>query len=245
LVRHSAKDLQPSALEHATDGQPWALTWNGHPYPVNAAGVLVGTPGPRQIHFMRGHEGGILSMHMAELRAAAAVTEYAADLFDGAVPSGVLESDQPINQEQADQTREAWELRQYRRRIAILGNGVKYRQVTMSPVDAAIGQMMTMSNTQVAHMLELPASMLDGQSGGSMQYSNRAEDMQQFVDGPLSSWASRVEESIGALLPWGQTMSIDFTEYTKTTTGGAAPPADPPPPVVPEVEEVPNVPDPA
>jgi hypothetical protein len=89
-------------------------------------------------------------------------------------------------------------------------------------------------------MLELPASMLDGFAGGSMTYSNRAEDQRAFVDGPLSSWASRVEESISALLPWGQSMSIDFTEYTKTTTGGAAPPADPPPPVVPASEEVPS-----
>ena len=62
----------------------------------------------------------------------------------------------PLTQDQADVTREEWEARQWRRRIAVLGNGVKYQQVTMSPVDAAVGQMMMLSNTQVAHMLELP-----------------------------------------------------------------------------------------
>jgi hypothetical protein len=228
---------------------------DGDPHPIDDDGILrewIGSDGElgperlERVHFVRGHEGGIFGQHMMELQAAAGVTKYAAELFDGAVPSGVLTTDQPVNQEQANATREEWERTQSRRRMAVLGNGAKYQQITMSPVDAAVGAMMTLSNTQVAHMLELPASMLDGQSGGSMQYSNRAEDMQQFVDGPLSAWAARVEESISALLPWGQTMSIDFTEYTKTTTGGAAPPADPPPPVVPEPEEVPSdVADPA
>ena len=162
-----------------------------------------------------------------ELRAAAGVTEYAATLFDGTVPSGVLTTDQPVNQEQANATREEWERTQYRRRIAVLGNGAKYQQVVMSPVDAAVGQMMMLSNTQVAHMLELPAGMLDGQSGGSMTYANINDARRDFVDGTLASWASRVEESIGALLPWGQHMSIDFTEYTKPIAAAPEPASTP------------------
>lgn len=247
VVRHKSDALRPPAMEHATDTQKWTLTWNGTPYPVDSQGVLEGTPGPRRIHFMRGHEGGVLQSHIAELTAAAGISEYASTLFDGAVPSGVLTTDQAVNQDQANLTREEWERTQSRRRIAVLGNGTKYQQVTMSPVDAAIGQMLSMSNTQVAHMLELPASMLDGTSGDSMTYSNRTEDNKHFVDGPLASWASRVEESISALLPWGQFMTIDFTEYTKTLTQPAAQPAPPEPAPEPEPtpEEVTNVPDPA
>ena len=60
--------------------------------------------------------------------------------------------------------------------------------------------------------------MLDGQSGGSMTYANINDARRDFVDGTLASWAARVEESISALLPWGQSMRIDFTEYTKPIT---------------------------
>ena len=217
LIRHDSRDLLAPVDDFTHD---WQLVWQGAFHDVDEDGNVVGTG--RRLHFVRGHQGGIIGMHLAELAGSAGVTKYAAELFDGTVPSGILTSDQPLNQEQADATRDAWELRQQRRRIAVLGNGAKYQQVMMSPVDAAVGQMMTLSNTQVAHMLELPAWMLDGQSGGSMTYANINDRRQDFVDGTLAAWSARVEESISALLPWGQTMSIDFTEYRKPTTAAGA-----------------------
>ena len=217
LRRHQPPDLTQDAALQDIAAQ-WSLTLDGGMWPITSDGDLVDHPERRRVHFVRGHEGGVFGAHRAELAAAAGVTNYAATLFDGGVPSGVLTSDMPLTQTQADMTREEWEARQRRRRIAVLGNGVKYQQVTMSPVDAAVGQMMMLSNTQVAHMLELPAGMLDGQSGGSMTYANINDARRDFVDGTLASWAARVEEAISALLPWGQSMRIDFTEYTKPIT---------------------------
>jgi len=230
LIRHDARDLLAPIDDFTHD---WQLAWQGDFYAVDEDGNVEGTG--RRLHFVRGHQGGIIGMHLMELAGAAGVTKYAAELFDGNVPSGILATDQPINQSQADATRDEWERTQYRRRIAVLGNGAKYQQVIMSPVDAAVGQLMLLSNTQVAHMLELPAWMLDGQSGGSMTYANINDRRQDFVDGTLAAWSARVEESISALLPWGQTMSIDFTEYRKPTTGvgGAV------------AQEVPDAPNPA
>jgi hypothetical protein len=249
LRRHNPPDLTQDAALPPVSAQ-WTLVLDGERFTVDHQGRLVDHPERRRLHFMRGHEGGVFGAHRAELAAAMGVTDYAANLFDGNVPSGVLTTDQPVNQDQADFTREQWEARQWRRRIAVLGNGVKYQQVTMSPVDAAVGQMMMLSNTQVAHMLELPAGMLDGQSGGSMTYANINDARRDFVDGTLASWAARVEESISALLPWGQTMRIDFTEYTKPITpvpaaaAGALPPVTPPAAAA-APEEVPDAPDPA
>lgn len=218
MLRHNPRDLRPPADREVDDpDQPWQLVWQGQSWPVDHDGVLKGAAGGRRVHFMRGHQGGIIGMHAAELAAAAGVTSYAAGVFEGNVPSGVLTTDQPINQTQSDQTREEWERTQYRRRIAVLGNGAKYQQVVMSPANAAVDQMMALSNTQVAHMLELPAAMLDGTTGDSMTYSNINDRRQDFVDGPLAAWSARIEESLSALLPWGQTMTIDFTEYRKPT----------------------------
>jgi HK97 family phage portal protein len=211
LIRHDPRSLGVPIDDFHED---WTIGWNGYQYDVDEDGGF--GPG-RRLHFLRGHAGGVLGQHALELAAANGISTYASTLFDGAVPSGVLTSDLPLSQAQADATRDAWERMQYRRRIAVLGNGVKYQQVVMSPVDAAVGSMMLLSNTQVAHMLELPAWMLDGQSGTSMTYSNINDQRQDFVDGTLAAWSARVEESISALLPWGQTMRIDFTEYRKPT----------------------------
>lgn len=232
LRRHDPTTLIPDPRMHPVEAQ-WELNLDGNQWKVDDDGELVDHPEKRLLHFVRGHEGGILGMHRAELAAAAGVTDYAATLFDGGVPSGVLTTDMPLSQPQADATRDEWERNQYRRRIAVLGNGAKYQQVTMSPVDAAVGQMMMLSNTQVAHMLELPAGMLDGQSGGSMTYANINDARRDFVDGTLASWAARVEESISALLPGNQSMRIDFTEYTKPIAPAEAP------------QEVPDAADPA
>jgi len=145
------------------------------------------------------------------------------------VPSGVLETDQPINQTQANETRTEWETTQARRRIAILGNGAKYKQVLMSPLDAELVAMSRLSNEQVAHMFELPAWYLDAASN-SMTYSNAQDWRQDLVDGPEASWSARIEETIGSVLPWGSTLQIDFTQYTKPTTTEGAPPSGPPDP---------------
>ena len=53
-----------------------------------------------------------------------------------------------------------------------------------------------------------------------MTYANISEKRQDRVDGPLSSWSARIEETISALMPWGTVMRIDFTEYTTATTKG-------------------------
>jgi hypothetical protein len=216
--------LDPARLYRGEDG--WALaTRSGGLVPIGADGMVLGH---RLVPLRHSLPGGVFGRHRAQLELAGRLTSYAAESLDSAVPSGVLSTDQPINPAQADQTRTEWESTQQRRRIAVLGNGARYQQVVMSPVEAELVAMARLSNEQVAHMFELAAFNLDA-STNSMTYSNAADNRQELVDGPLASWSARLEETLSALMSWGTRLTIDFTRYTTPTTIQEAPggPSDP------------------
>lgn len=217
LIRHDPRNLFAPVDEVTHD---WALLWRGRQWDVDDMGRIVGSG--RVLHFIHGLPGGVLGLHATELALATKVIDYGSNVFDSGVPSGVLTTDQPVTQAQADQTREEWERTQYRRRIAVLGNGAKYQQIVLSPVDAELAAMARLSNTQVAHMLELAAYQLDGDTGDSQTYANIVDRRSDFIDGTEAAWAARVEEAISALLPWGQTMTIDFTRYRMPTSAQEA-----------------------
>jgi hypothetical protein len=199
---------------------PWAIMDKyGAPHVVDERGMVAGT-NLRLSPLRHSLPGGVFGRHRAELELAVKIRQYAADTFDNGVPSGVLGTEQPVTQEQADTVRTEWETTQKRRRVAVLGNGAKYQQVVMSPLDAEIVAMTRLSNEQVAHMFELPAWQLDASTNTST-YTNALDWRQDLVDGPLASWSARIEETLGALLPWNWTLGIDFTKYTKPMTTDA------------------------
>lgn len=217
--------LSPTRVYRGDDG--WALDTGGQVQPIGDDGMV----GPHRILLLR-HSlpGGVFGRHRAQLALANKVTEYASNTFDSGVPSGVLSTDQPLTQTQADVARTEWESRQQRRSVAVLGNGTRYQQVVMSPVDAELAKMSDLTNQQIAHMFELPAWLLDAPTGGSSTYNNGQWYRQDIVDGPLASWSARIEETLGSVLPWTHTLSLDFTRFTTpTTTTTEAPNAAPDP----------------
>jgi HK97 family phage portal protein len=195
----------------------WAVAdRSGTMEPIAEDGTIVGTS-IRLLLLRHSLPGGVFGWHRAQLGLANEITTYATDTFNSGVPSGVLTTDQSITQDMADNTRTEWESTQKRRRVAVLGNGAKYQQVLLSPVDSELVAMARLSNEQVAHMFELPAWYLDA-STNSMTYSNSQDVKQDFIDGPEASWSARIEETLGSVLPWGSSLHIDFTQYTKPTT---------------------------
>jgi phage portal protein BeeE len=198
----------------------WALDVDGELHPVDGLGMVAGQ---RVVVLRHSIPGGVFGRHRAEMSLAQRTRQYGTEVLDTATPSGVLTTDQPINQAQSDFIRTRWEERLQRRTVAVLGNGAKYQQVTMTPVDAELVALSNLSDKQVAHMYELSAWELDAPSGDSMTYANIGEKRQDRVDGPLASWSARIEEVLSAVMPWGTRLRIDFDGYTMTTNrqGGA------------------------
>lgn len=206
--------VEPTRLYKSEEG--WAVDVDGAIRDVDGQGDIEGSV--YRLRLLR-HSlpAGVFGRHRAQMDLANRITAYADETLNSDVPSGTLNSDMPLNQTQADQARKEWRDRQRNRQIAVLGNGVKYNQVLVSPVDAEIAAMGQLSNVQIAHMFEQPAWMLDA-AQPSTTYTNAGDWRQDLVDGPLSSWSARLEGVLSALLPWGWRVRIDFTSYTTPTT---------------------------
>lgn len=204
--------LASHRLFRGPDG--WALQLSdGSLEPVDDRAMVAGQ---RLVTIRHSLPGGVLGWHRGLLRMTEAQQSYASTVYDTGVPSGVLSTDQPLTQPQADQARAEWHTRQASRTIAVLGNGARYQQVVASPVDTELVAMSRLSNEQLAHALELPAWYLDA-AQSSMTYTNAQDWRRDLVDGPLASWAARLEETVSALFPWGWRLSVDFTAYTNVT----------------------------
>lgn len=214
LLAGTVQNINPARLYRSEDG--WALDVGGTVEPVDDRGMVLGH---RLVLLRHSLPGGVLGWHRTQLRLAEAMTAYAAGTFASGIPSGVLSSEQPLTQAQADRSREEWATRQSVRSIAVLGNGTRYQPVAISPVDSELIAMSRASNESLAHAFELPAWYLDA-STNTMTYNNAGWYRQDLVDGPLASWSARIEETVSALLPWGTRMVIDFTAYTRPIVEG-------------------------
>jgi hypothetical protein len=210
--------LNPLNLQVDTYGD-WHYVLGGTPQLIDPQTGQVTLDGARVrlVPLRHSLPNGVFGLHREQLALANRLTGYAAESLDSAVPSGVLTTDQPINMTQADEARQEWRTTQASRTIAVLGNGAKYQQVLMSPVEAEIVELSRLSNEQVAHMFELAAWNLDAGTN-SLTYSTARDNRQELVDGALASWSARVEETLTALLPRGWRLHIDFTRYTTPTT---------------------------
>ncbi len=206
--------LDPTRLYKGNDG--WALDVDGSVEPVSDDGMVAGH---RLVPLRHSLPGGVLGWHREQFRLAQRMTAYASETFNSGVPSGVLSTDQPLNQRQADQTREEWNNRQHTRQISVLGNGTRYQAIAISPVDSELIAMAKASNESIAHAFELPSWYLDA-STNTMTYNNAGWFRQDLVDGPLASWSARIEQTISGLLPWRTRLVIDFTKYTQPIGSG-------------------------
>lgn len=218
----SIQPLNPLNLYSDAYGD-WYYSVAGTPHHVDPqTGIVrIDTASLRLVPLRHSLPNGVLGLHRQELALSQRLSGYALESLDSAVPSGVLTSEQPVTLEQSNDYRTEWERTHKKRTIAVLGNGAKYQQVLMSPVEAELVQLSRLSNEQVAHMFELAAWHLDAGTN-SFTYSNARDNRQELVDGALASWSARIEETLTALLPRGWRLRIDFTSYTTPTTPTAA-----------------------
>lgn len=147
---------------------------------------------------------GPIQSAQANLRGALDLELFAGRWWrDSEVPTGVLSTDQALNRELADQYRDRWTQAQEERRTAVLGSGLKYEPLTLSPKDALFIEVAQFNVVSIARMFGVPATLLDSPSGDSATYSNVQQKHQEILDLTLSAYLSEVETAWGELLPLG------------------------------------------
>lgn len=131
--------------------------------------------------------------------------KYGRDWFrSGGHPSGVLSSDQPVSQTQAEEAKARFKAATANSDVAVMGAGLNYKSVTIAPDEAQFLETIRANAAQVASIYGLPAGRIGGDAGThSRTYANVEQESQDLVNA-LQPYLSKLEQAFSNLLPRGQ-----------------------------------------
>lgn len=121
---------------------------------------------------------------------------------DGAHPSAVLESDQPINAEVARTVKERFVAAlRGRREPFVAGSGLKYRPIQVAPNESQFLQTQEFTSAQCARILGPGlAEILGYPTGGSMTYSTREQAAIDLLTYTVDPWLVGIENFLTRLV---------------------------------------------
>jgi HK97 family phage portal protein len=218
--RVEALRLLPASLVtvRATSNDPASprpvYDYNGHTYPakeiihqkfLNVPGRLRGL-GPIQ-----SAREEIVGMRQA--------ASYRSNWFnDGSNASGTLVTDQPLTDDVAAQIKERFETGEAGH-VKVLGSGVKFNRLALSPADAQFLETSQFDTTQIARLMGVPASLLlAAVQGSSLTYSNIEQEWVQFADYTLAAYTLPLEDSFTSLVAHNNTVRFDWDATRRSNT---------------------------
>lgn len=139
------------------------------------------------------------------------VDAYGGDVYGNGVPEGVLTTDQPIDPETAGEIKTDW-LAADEQRIRVLGQGLKFDALKLSPRDAAWLEAREYNAKDVARLFGIPAFMLDLPAGDSMTYQNTEDSWNQYLRLAVMPIVNAIEDSLNLML--GPMQAIDLVPET-------------------------------
>lgn len=164
---------------------------------------------------------GPIQAARADLNGAMDVRDYGAQFLTAAgVPSGVLTSDQVLTPDQAAGYKTQWNERANRADgVAVLGSGLRYTPLPLSPKDAQFIESRQYSTTEIARLFGIPAHLILAViEGTSTTYANMLEANTAFVQWTLTQYLREIEEAISTLLPRGQQARFNLDALLRAST---------------------------
>lgn len=166
---------------------------------------------------------GPIQAARVELTGAVKTITYGSEFHDsGDVPSGVLKTDQVMSPAQANEYKARWMTRQARE-VAVLGQGLDYKPILLSPADAQFIETRQFDTTAIARLFGIPASMfLAAVEGSSLTYNNMAQADLSFVRWTLQAYLTEIENAFSAVLPSTQTAKFNLDGVLRPDTATRA-----------------------
>ncbi|SJM66853.1 phage portal protein [Agrococcus casei] len=165
---------------------------------------------------------GPIQAAQSELAGALDLRDHAHNFFlgPGGQPTGILKTDSALTTETANSIKERWDQTQGGTRgIAVLGHGVTYSPVFVSPRDAQFIESQEFTTTQIARLFGVPASlMLAAVEGNSQTYSNVEQDWIGYVRFSLMQYLIEIEDALTNLLPRGQRVRFNIDALLRSDT---------------------------
>jgi HK97 family phage portal protein len=163
---------------------------------------------------------GPLDAGRSRMLAATVLLRYMTEFIrGGAVPSGVLESEEELSAKQAGDLHDQWiEARMSRLGLpAVLSGGVTWKPTQINALDTALADLAGYNESKIAVLLGVPPFLLGLPSGGdSMTYSNVSSVFDYHWRGGLRPKAQRVMLALSQwLVPRGTGLEVNRDEYVK------------------------------
>ena len=162
---------------------------------------------------------GVIQSARKDIQNALDVREYAIQFFsDGAVPSGILSTDQHLNADQADALRTRFIETQQLNTPAVLSNGLEYQALNLSPKDLQWLETRQFSVQDISRLFGVPATFLLASSGDSQTYANLETINRAFVNFTLMNYFGVIEDALSTLLPLNVVARFDLDNFLRGDT---------------------------
>jgi HK97 family phage portal protein len=147
-----------------------------------------------------------------------ATESFGAQWFgDSAIPSGVLTTDQQLTGDQAQQVKQRWnESVQGGRGTAVLGAGIGYKQIQVSPQESQFLDAMKFNVQQVCRLYGVPPEMIGADSGNSMTYASVDSRMVGLLTLTGRPWLAKLEQALSSLLRSDVTVRASVDDLLRT-----------------------------
>lgn len=155
-----------------------------------------------------------------EIKGAIDTRDYSSNWFEeSGVPSGVLKSEQVLNADQAVAAKNAWNSTAGAKNgVAVLGNGLSYSPIFLSPSDAQFIESQNFNVLQIARLFGVPESLMMADSGTTMTYTNVEQDWIGYIRFSLMNYLIEIEQSFTELLPVGQIAKFNVDAIYRSDT---------------------------
>lgn len=137
-----------------------------------------------------------------------AAEEFGGKLFgSGSLASGILQTEQRLDQDQADQLKKRWNARMSglanAHDVAVLDSGIKFQQLSIPPGDAQFIEARQFQVAEIGRMFGVPLHMLMQTEKATSWGTGMEQQALNFVAYTLRPWLTRVEQRVTKLLQPG------------------------------------------
>jgi HK97 family phage portal protein len=137
--------------------------------------------------------------------------DYGGGFYDEALtPSGLLSSDAPIDEPQAQIVKRRVQATQNGREPLVLGGNWTYKPLSISPTDAAYLEVLARGDVDAARIFDVPGELIEANtSGASITYANREQRTQDLLAFRLGPVITRRQNALTRLTVRGQYVRLN------------------------------------
>jgi HK97 family phage portal protein len=211
-------------LQHPDTVQPYIGQGGSVQWHFGGQTVPAGQVWHKRLHTAPGQIVGLspIALQALTIRTGITALQFGAQWFtDGAHPSGVLTTEQQLDQKKADTAKQRFMAAIHgRREPAVLGSGWKYQPIQISPNESQFLETNNFTSTECCRIFGPGfAEVLGYETGGSLTYSNIEQRSIDLLTYAVDPWLVRLERSLSALLPSpGARVKFDRSGLQRTDT---------------------------